>query len=237
MAQRGERTGKDQLAALAVAARDGDVGAFEQLVIATSPQVHALVLRLVRNEHDAGDVVQETYLRAFRSIGMFRSEASVTTWLYRIAANCSSSHLRRRRAHDVLAWDLPVADLRAERAEEAAASGADDRDRLIAALDGLSDPLRSVVVLHDVYDLPHETIAAELGISKAASKVRLHRARRRLRDTLFFEPGPGARPRKDRAGEVAAIAEPIGRSNRGTSGRQGRPGRPGSTEQGGYHAV
>lgn len=176
-----------RLAALAAAARDGDAAAFEQLVIATSPQIHALVLRLVRDEHDAGDVVQETYLRAFRSIGSFRSQAAVTTWLYRIAANCSSTHLRRRRrrSHDVLRTDLPVADLGAERAQEAAASGADDRERLLAALASLPDPLRSVVVLRDVYELPHDAIAAELGISKAASKVRLHRARRRLRDVLF----------------------------------------------------
>ena len=178
----------ERLAALAEAARDGDVAAFEELVVATSPQIHALVLRLVRDEHDAGDVVQETYLRAFRSIGGFRSEAAVTTWLYRIAANCSSSHLSRRRSHDVLPADLPVADLGAERDQEAAASMADDRARLIAALDALPDPLRSVVVLHDVYDLPHESIAAELGISRGASKVRLHRARRRLRDVLFPKP-------------------------------------------------
>lgn len=186
-----------RLARLAEAARDGDVGAFEQLVTETSAQVHALVLRLVRDEDDAGDVVQETYLRAFRSISGFRSQAAVTTWLYRIAANCSASHLRRRsrRAHDVLAADLPLADVRAERDQEAAASGVDDRARLVAALDALPDPLRSVVVLHDVYDLAHDAVAAELGISRAASKVRLHRARRRLRDALF--------PRGEPPGELA----------------------------------
>jgi RNA polymerase sigma-70 factor (ECF subfamily) len=188
-----------RLDALAEAARDGDVGAFEQLVVATSPQVHALVLRLVGDEHDAGDVVQETYLRAFRAIGGFRSQAAVTTWLYRIAANCSTSYLRRRRTHDVLGPDLPLADARAERDEEAAASKADERARLLAALDALPASLRSVVVLHDVYDLAHEAIANELGISRAASKVRLHRARRKLRDALFQRPEPSRR-------EAAAIS-------------------------------
>ena len=185
-----------RLAELAAAARDGDVAAFEALVVATSPKVHALVLRLVRDEHDAGDVVQETYLRAFRAIGDFRSEAAVTTWLYRIAANCSSTHLRRRRrrAHDELATDLPLADPRAERDQEAAASTGEDRARLLAALDGLPVPMRTVVVLHDVYELSHEAIAGELGISRAASKVRLHRARRRLRDALFSKEGPSPAP-------------------------------------------
>lgn len=195
----------DRLAALAEAARDGDVAAFGQLVVATSPQIHALVLRLVRDEHDAGDVVQETYLRAFRAIGGFRSQAAVTTWLYRIAANCSSTHLSRRRSHDELAADLPLVDLRAERDQEAAASGADDRARLLAALDALPGPLRSVVVLHDVYDLSHEAIASELGISRAASKVRLHRARRRLRDALFPKAEAAHPPTRGAAAPLAAM--------------------------------
>lgn len=196
-----------RLADLAAAARDGDVAAFEALVVATSPQIHALVLRLVQDEHDAGDVVQETYLRAFRSIGGFRSQAAVTTWLYRIAANCSSTHLRRRRSHDVLAADLPVADPRAERDQEAAAS-LDDRERLLAALDALPGPMRSIVVLHDVYELSHEAIAEELGISRAASKVRLHRARRRLRDALF--PKVEARGRTDGGAPVQPIRPEVG---------------------------
>lgn len=213
----------DRLAALAAAARGGDVDAFEQLVVATSPQVHALVLRLVRDEHDAGDVVQETYLRAFRSIGAFRGQAAVTTWLYRIAANCASSHLSRRRSHDVLAADLPLADLRAERDQEAAATGVDDRGRLLAALDALPATMRSVVVLHDVYDLPHEAIAAELGISRAASKVRLHRARRRLRDALFAKADTERSASRGTPATVAAMPEvtarpvaTLGQSARGT---------------------
>ena len=73
---------------------------------------------------------------------------------------------------------------------------ADDmRGRLRTALDGLPPRLRSVVILRDVYDLPHETIAAELGISESAAKVRLHRARNRLRDQLF-----GRRQGETRAG-------------------------------------
>jgi|GEM_PF-150344 RNA polymerase sigma-70 factor (ECF subfamily) len=172
---------------LAGAARRGDRAAFERLVVETSPQVYALVLRLVGDEHDARDVVQETYLRAFRSIGRFRSEAAVTTWLHRIAANCSATHLAKRRRPSDLPFDenLPLVDERPQLDLEHVASAADDRARLVAALDALPEPLRSVVVLHDVYDLPHEAIAIELGISRTAAKVRLHRARRRLRDSLY----------------------------------------------------
>lgn len=156
-------------------------------MVETAPKVHALALRLVGNEQDALDVVQETYLRAFRSIGRFRDEAAVTTWLYRIAANCSASHLRRRRQALPIEAALSLADHRSEANPQALADGAVDRQELVAALAGLPEPLRVVVVLHDVYDLGHDAIVAELGISRAASKVRLHRARRRLRDQLFPE--------------------------------------------------
>ena len=69
------------------------------------------------------------------------------------------------------------------------AEASDLRDRLTDALEDLPRRLRAVVVLRDVYDLPHEAIAAELGISESAAKVRLHRARRKLRERLFPLPG------------------------------------------------
>lgn len=165
----------------------GQREAFEQLVVATSAQVFALALRLVGNEHDARDVVQETYLRAYRSIGDFRGEASLSTWLYRICANCAANHLRRRsrRRTEPLA-DLPeLADVRAALDLDAVESAGDDRARLSKALRDLAPALRAVVVLHDLYGLDHEAIADELGISRAASKVRLHRGRRKLRELLF----------------------------------------------------
>ena len=79
----------------------------------------------------------------------------------------------------------PVADTRAEHDPELRADADDLRGRIRAALDALPPKLRAVVVLRDVYDMPHEAIAAELGISESAAKVRLHRARNKLRDQLF----------------------------------------------------
>ena len=80
---------------------------------------------------------------------------------------------------------MDLADLRPERDPESAASAADERGRLVRALGELPDGLRVVVVLRDVYDLPHREIARELGISQSAAKVRLHRARRLLRERIF----------------------------------------------------
>ena len=86
----------DRLASLVAAARDGDRGAFEELVRATTAETYTLALRLLGNEEDARDVAQEVYLRAFRSIGRFRGDASFRTWLYRITANCAATSLGKR---------------------------------------------------------------------------------------------------------------------------------------------
>ena len=179
----------DALAALAVAARDGDRAAFDELVRRTHAGTYTLALRLTLNEEDARDVTQEAYLRAYRGLKNYRGDAQFTTWLYRITANCASTFLtsRSRHRHDELPDGSEVADLQPEADVELRAGTADLRDRLNDAVATLPPRLRAVVVLRDVYDLPHEAIAAELGISVSAAKVRLHRARHKLRGELFPE--------------------------------------------------
>jgi RNA polymerase sigma-70 factor (ECF subfamily) len=176
-----------ELNELVVAARDGDQLAFEQLVKATHAGTYTLAYRLTGDEEDARDVVQESYLRAFRGLKRFRGDAQFTTWLYRITANCASTHLgrRARHRHDELLDDSPIAETNPEFDPQARSDASALRDRLNVALRDLPPRLRAVVVLRDVYDLPHEAIAAELGISESAAKVRLHRARRKLREHLY----------------------------------------------------
>lgn len=176
-----------EVAELVVAARDGDQSAFEELVRATYADTYTLAYRLTGDEEDARDVVQESYLRAYRGLGRFRGDAQFSTWLYRITANCASTHLGRRvrHRHEQLDDEAPAADPYPGNDPSAQAEAGALRDRLTEALRELPPKLRAVVVLRDVYDLPHEAIAAELGISPSAAKVRLHRARRKLRDRLF----------------------------------------------------
>ena len=158
---------------------------------ATSAECYALALRLVGNEHDARDVLQDAYLRAFRSLRKFRGDSAFGTWLHRLTVNCSATFVakRRRSSHVELDDDLEVLEMRSESDPEAAAGTADDHQRLVEALADLPDQMRMVIVLRDVYDLAHEEIARELGISQTAAKVRLHRARRRLREQLFATAG------------------------------------------------
>lgn len=181
----------EEEAALVAAAKAGDRAAFESLVRATTPEIYTLAYRLTGDEEDARDVVQDAYFRAFRSIKRFRGDARFSTWMYRITANCAATYLAKRSKgrHEELSDDEPVADHRPDFDPEAVAEAGALRDRLTAALADLPPRLRAVVVLRDVYDLPHEAIASELGITEAAAKVRLHRARRKLRERLFPMPG------------------------------------------------
>jgi len=179
-----------RLGPLVDAARRGDQDAARALVEATWPDTFTLAYRLTGNPDDALDVTQEAYLRAFRGLPRFRGEARFTTWLYRVTANCASNHMARlrRSRHDELDFDRvglsELADWRPEHDPEASASASDERALLTDALMRLPRRLRVVVVLRDVYDLPHRSIAAEVGISEAAAKVRLQRARKRLREDL-----------------------------------------------------
>lgn len=175
------------VAELVILAKEGDQHAFDELVRVTYAEAYTLAYRLTGDEEDARDVVQDAYLRAYRGLKRFRGDAAFTTWLYRITANCAATQLgrRKRHRHDELSDDEPLADERTELDPAAQAAAGALRDRLQLALGDLPPRLRAVVVLRDIYDLSHASIAAELGISESAAKVRLHRARRRLRDDLF----------------------------------------------------
>ena len=180
-----------QISGLAETARNGDRGAFDDLVAMTYRANYTLALRLTGNEEDARDVTQEAYLRAYRSIGSFRGDAHFSTWMHRITANCASTHLGRRwrHRHDTLAIADEVMDLRPDSDPNACVEALELRGRVADALSQLPPKLRAVVVLRDIYELPHDEVAEELGISPTAAKVRLHRARNQLRSMLFGDLG------------------------------------------------
>ncbi len=179
----------DELADLVLAARSGDESAFARLVEATHRDTFTLAVRLTGNEEDARDVTQEAYLRAYRGLESFRGDAQFSTWMYRITANCASTYLgrRNRHRHQQLPESGDVVDLRTDVDPELCSDASELRDRLVVALDELPPKLRSVVVLRDVYELSHDAIATELGISVTAAKVRLHRARHKLRSEVYPE--------------------------------------------------
>jgi len=165
------------------ACRRGDRVAFETLVRATNRRAYALAFRLLRDRFEAEDVVQEAYLRMFRSMEGFREEAKVETWMHRIVTNVAITRLRSRgRAAELVSDELPDAA-----PSEHPDAGIDVRDQLERALQRLPSGQRTVVVLKDIYGLSCREIADELEIREGAVKVRLHRARKRLRETIGEE--------------------------------------------------
>ena len=176
------------------AARSGDRAAFDELVRRTYVDTYTLAMRLTANEEDARDVVQESYLRAWKGIKSFCGDAQFSTWMYRITANAAATLVqkrRRRRTESLEHVEEPI-DASIEGQPEAATESSVGLEELARAVAALPPKLRSIVVLKDVYGLSHEAIAEDLGISVAAAKVRLHRGRKRLRDVLFEEGGRSA---------------------------------------------
>ncbi|MET0275525.1 MAG: sigma-70 family RNA polymerase sigma factor [Acidimicrobiia bacterium] len=183
---------RDELDQLVGEARLGDRAAFDELVRRTHVDTYTLALRLTADEEDARDVVQDAYLKAWRALPDFRGDAQFTTWMYRITANTAYTAVKKRRRHRAESLDAMVnepIELHPDLQPEGAAESSLALDELSMALEELSPKLRALVVLKDVYDLSHEEIAEELGISVAAAKVRLHRGRRKLRDLLYEDGG------------------------------------------------
>jgi RNA polymerase sigma-70 factor, ECF subfamily len=171
---------------LVEACRRGDPRAFEELVDATHRQAYTLALRLVGDRQEAEDVTQDAYLRVFRSVAGFRGDARFETWLYRIVTNAALDHLRRRGRFGDLAAEPEDVETAAA-TEGPAPEDLGDRDELERCLGALPEGMRTVVVLKDVYGLSCREIGEELGIAEGAVKVRLHRARRRLKELLYGE--------------------------------------------------
>ena len=175
--QRGERE-------LLARACSGDGEAFGELVRRYQDTVYTLARRLVGPDL-AADVAQEAFLRAWRALPRFRGEAAFSTWLHRITVNTAWTLRRRDRRHPTqpLEGDYEDDGPLPERAGELAES----RVSLLRAIDALNPGQRAVLVLRDVYGWSGAETARELGITETTVKVRLHRARARLRARLEGE--------------------------------------------------
>lgn len=175
-------------------ARSGDAEAFRQLVERHSQPIFRVAYRMSGNQHDADDIVQETFLRAYRQIGRFEERANFGTWLHRIAINCSLDLLRSRgRLDRYYGGDPEAADQSAaatDPQQERLLMSAELRDRVAAAMEQLSGNERTAFVLRHFEGMPVEEIGKELGIQVNAAKHTIFRAVRKLRRAL--EPFVGS---------------------------------------------
>ena len=182
--------------ALILAARSGDVKAFEQLYRLHIGRVLGICLRMTRRRDLAEDCAQQTFVRAWRNLGAFEGRSAFSTWLHRIAVNEVLTYTRNhgtRLEADTQGVDDDHLDSEAAQGSMPAPGAPDvgevmDVERALATL---PEGSRHVVVLQTVYGYSHEEVAEMLGIAVGTCKAQLHRGRRMLRERLGlgeFEP-------------------------------------------------
>lgn len=178
---------------LVKAVKIGDKEAFGELVSRYESRIYRLARRMTPTDQDAEDVVQDAFIKAYRSLGDFRERSKFSTWLYRITVNLSLMRLRRKRP-EAVSIDQKISTEEGEMAIEFEDQSPDPLKGLIEkerskildlAIDSLSPSYRAVFVLRHVEGLSTEETARILKTSIAAVKSKLHRARVALQKKLF----------------------------------------------------
>jgi RNA polymerase sigma-70 factor, ECF subfamily len=186
---------------LIAALRNGEESAYEALILQYQQPVYNLICRLMNDRTDAADVVQEVFLKIFRSIGSFRGKSSLKTWIYRITVNEAYNHRRWFSRHQRQEVSFASDDGAALCEDNLAAPGrspydyaVDGETRVLVeqALAELNPNFRAAVILRDIEDLSYEEISEVLDISLGTVKSRILRGREALRKVLEgrLEPGP-----------------------------------------------
>ena len=194
-------------------AQAGDEAAFQEIFHTYKETVARVVHRVMGPSHEIEDVVQDVFIHVFRSIGKFRGDAKFTTWLYRLTANVTKMHLRRKRSRPRFA-DVPVPESRPEGADveqpDAVAERRERIDALYRLVDRLSEKKRTVLVLHDFEGLPAKEIAEIVEAPVLTVRTRLFYARKELYAALDEEPA------------LAAVVDALVGGRRGVPTKEGR---------------
>ncbi|MGB6223400.1 RNA polymerase sigma factor [Haloferula sp.] len=184
--------------ALVIRAQAGDTSAYDALVTRHRGRIYAMIRQMIKNEADAWDLSQESFIKAWKALPRFEAKARFTTWLYRIAHNTVYDWVRRKRPEsggelndeifgeeriDPASMTTP----NMERAPDDELVGGELRDKIEAALGQLSPQHREVVVLKDVQGLAYKEIAEVMDCSIGTVMSRLHYARQKLQTLLKDE--------------------------------------------------
>lgn len=170
----------------------GDTGAFGELVVRYQNRLYNSLVHYLRNESEAEEVLQESFILSFTRLSSFQGKSSFYTWLYRIAFNTAISRRRRKRTQVSLERDMAGAGKELDGGAPSPESQLDQQERsdeLMAALGRLHEDHRSILVLREMDDLSYEEISEILDLPVGTVRSRLHRARAQLKDELagFFQ--------------------------------------------------
>ena len=168
----------------------GNTAAYNGLVQRYQRQVYNLAYRMLGNAEDSGDLVQDTFIRAYGALASFRQDASFLTWLYKIASNLCIDQLRSRKAKSALSLDVELEEGR-EPASESRSSAPEDcavrdavQEVVHRAIQNLPEKYRAVVVMRHLQDMSVDEIARALELPTGTVKTHLFRAREMLRGRL-----------------------------------------------------
>ena len=184
-------------------ARQGDSAALELLFSRHAPVLYRTALRMLGNEADAEDAVQDGLLSAFRNLARFEGRSQFSSWLTRIVINAALMRLRRQRGHHTISLDdeqleneLRLADILPHPGPgpDEVYAGSQIREQLAGLLAKMTPALRSAFLLRYAAGLTNEEAAEVLGISELAVKTRVHRARAELAERLRRILLPPAQP-------------------------------------------
>jgi RNA polymerase sigma-70 factor (ECF subfamily) len=174
--------------------QEGDVSAFDDLVVKYRGRVYSVVYNLTSNREDASDLTQDAFIKSFQSINRFQGQSSFFTWLYRIAVNSTLTHLRKNRLRTFFSFEKINEDEKVSAEVIAAltdATGADHsifarelQEKLNEAMQKLSIPHRTVITLFEIDSLSHQEIAEIMNCSVGTVRSRLHYAKQLLQAEL-----------------------------------------------------
>jgi RNA polymerase sigma-70 factor, ECF subfamily len=180
-------------ASLVKRARQGDLGAYDELVRRYQERIYSTVYHMTANHEDANDLAQEAFIKAYQALKSFKGGSSFYTWVYRIAVNKTINFLKQRKnkAHMSLddldfnaEHDPDLVALISEKTPRREINLAELHEKLNEAMQKLSEPHRLVVTLHDVQGLSHEEIAEIMECNIGTVRSRLFYARQQLQAYL-----------------------------------------------------
>lgn len=175
-------------------AKNGDMEAFEQLILEHEKIVYNVALRMMNHREDAGDIAQEVFIKAFRSIANFDERATFSTWIYRITVNTCIDEMRKRKGKQNFSLDSETEDEEGSWKQQVADKGEtpeesllrnEEQSEIVVALNTLSEDHKMVVILRDIRGLSYEEIAEATGASLGTVKSRLSRGRNQLKAEIL----------------------------------------------------
>lgn len=185
---------RDEESRIISAVLDGDVNAYEALVLEYQKSVYSIALRMTGSRDDAYDISQDAFLKAYKSLHDFRGECSFGSWVYRMAANMSIDYLRRQKRRHTEETVYLDDDRDGERPTEipdmagepyAVVERREMRRAVMAGLERLDEEQRLILILRDIDGLSYAEIAETLKIEISTVKSRIYRARARLANFLL----------------------------------------------------